>query len=200
MSLLPEFELGLWNAWIITVLGSILPNITSYLLPRANKELMRRRMRDLKWGKLGKGVKLVLLVTQAVILPFTVVYSFFLPLQLGTVWFYAGLLISILGIVMPFAAQVPFATEPLDRPLTTGVYRMTRNPEYLSGVLQYLGIGVSCLSWVFLLCAAAWLVLLHVAVVGYEEPSLINTYGDAYMKYMKTTPRWIGIPRSAKKD
>jgi hypothetical protein len=30
MSLMPEFELGLWNAWIITVLGFILPWFPSF--------------------------------------------------------------------------------------------------------------------------------------------------------------------------
>ena len=200
MSLVPEFELGVWNAWIITVLGFILPNITSYVLPKRYKEVVKKRMGKFEWSEFSKTVKIVLIITQVIIMPFTIVYSFFLPLKLGTVWFYVGLPISILGIIMPFMAGVPFATAPLDKPITTGVYRISRNPEYFSVFLLYLGISIACLSWVFILCALAWIISFHIEVVRYEEPFLIEKYGDAYKEYMNRTPRWIGISKSAKKD
>jgi len=198
MSLIPEFELGLWNAWIITVLGFILPNTTSYIMPRKYKEVVKKRMGEIKWSEFSKTVKIVLIITQVIIMPFTIIYSFFLPLKLGTVWFYVGLPISILGIIMPFIAGVSFATAPLDKPITTGVYRISRNPEYFSVFLQYLGIGISGLSWVFILCAVAWIISFQIEVVQSEEPSLIEKYGDAYKEYMNRTPRWIGIPKSEK--
>ncbi len=155
MSLVPAFELGLWNAWIITVLGFILPNITSFIMPKKYKEVVKKRMGEFKWSEFSKTVKIVLVIANGIIMPFTIIYSFFLPLRLGTVWLYVGLPISILGIIMPFIAQVSFATAPLDKPITTGVYRISRNPEYFSVFLQYLGIGISGLSWVFVLCAVA---------------------------------------------
>lgn len=46
MSLVPDFELGLWNAWIITVLGFILSMILSYI----NKEGANKRMGEFKWS------------------------------------------------------------------------------------------------------------------------------------------------------
>ncbi len=192
MSLIPEFELGLWNAWIIAILGFLLPWIPPYI----NKEVANKRMGKIKWNEYNKTVKIALIVTQFIIMPFTIIYSFFLPLKLGTVWFYVGLPISILGIIMPIVAGISFATAPLDKPITTGVYRITRNPEYLSVFLQYLGIGISCLSWIFTLCALIWIISFHIEVVQSEEPSLIEKYGDAYKEYMNRTPRWIGIPKS----
>jgi protein-S-isoprenylcysteine O-methyltransferase Ste14 len=33
-----------------------------------------------------------------------------------------------------------------------------------------------------------------------EEPFLIEKYGVAYREYVNRTPRWIGIPKSGKKD
>jgi protein-S-isoprenylcysteine O-methyltransferase Ste14 len=200
VSLTPEFELGFWNAWIITVLGFVLPNIASFLLPRANKEVVSKRMGKFKWSVFDRTFKIVIVITQVIIMPFTIIYSFFLPLKLGTVGFYVGLPFSVLGIVMPFIAQVSFATAPLDKPLTTGMYRISRNPEYFSVFLQYLGISIACLSWVFMVCALAWIISFHIEVVRYEEPFLIEKYGDAYREYMNRTPRWIGILKSAKKD
>jgi len=196
MSLVPEFELGLWNAWIITVLGLILPNLFSFI----NKEVQKKRTGEFKWSELSKTVKILMMITQVIILPFTIIYSFFLPLKLGTVWFYVGVPISVLGIIMVFMAGVSFATAPLDKPITTGVYSISRNPQYFSGFLVYLGISISGLSWVFILCAVAWIISFHIGVVQSEEPSLIEKYGDAYREYMDRTPRWIGIPKSKKND
>ena len=152
-------------------------------------------MGKIKWNK-------ILLVTQIIILPFTIIYSFFLPLKLGTVWLYVGLPIGILGVIMPVISGVSLysSTAPLDKPVTTGVYRITRNPEYFSVFLQYLGIGISCLSWVFILCAVVWIISFHIQAVQSEEHSLIERYGDAYKEYMNRTPRWIGIPKSKKND
>jgi protein-S-isoprenylcysteine O-methyltransferase Ste14 len=195
MSLIPEFELGLWNAWIITVLGLILSMIPSYI----KKEVANKRMGEYKWSELSKTDKIVMTVTHIIIMPFTIIYSFFLPLKLGTVWFYVGLPISILGIIMGFMAGVSFATAPLDEPMTRGVYSISRNPMYFSGFLEYLGIGLSGLSWVFVLCAVVLIIAFHIGVVRSEEPSLVEKYGDAYREYTNRTPRWIGIPKSKKK-
>jgi len=49
MSLVPEFELGLWNAWIIAVLGFIFSMIPFYI----NKEVVNKRTgEDIKWSNL----------------------------------------------------------------------------------------------------------------------------------------------------
>ena len=106
LSLIPEFKLGLWNAWIIAVLGFILSTIPSLI----NKEVQKKRMGEFKWSELSKTDKTVMIFTHIIIMPFTIIYSFFLPLKLGTVLFYIGLPISILGILMGFMAGVSFAT------------------------------------------------------------------------------------------
>ena len=188
MSLIPEFSLGLWNAWIIIVLGFILPWIPSFF---SSRKVLKKRMGKIRWS-------LALIITQFIIMPFTIIYSFFLPLKLGTDWFYVGLPISILGMIMPIVSGFSLydVNAPLDKPITTGVYSISRNPEYFSVFLQHLGIGIGGLSWVFMLCAVVWIVSFHIVVVQSEEPSLIEKYGDAYREYMDRTPRWIGIPKS----
>ncbi len=196
MSLVPGFELGLWNAWIITVLGVIF----GFLSPYINKEVADKRFGEVKLSELRKTDMTVFIITHILIYPFTLIYSFFLPLKLGTVWFYIGLPISILGIVMTLMAGISFATAALDRPMTKGVYSVSINPMYFGGFMEYVGIGISCLSWVSLLCAVAWIISFHIGVVQSEEPSLIEKYGDAYREYMNRTPRWIGIPKSKKSD
>jgi len=114
MSLIPEFELGLWNAWIFEVLG--LPiMILAYLIDK--KALKRFRVMPPD----GKTLRILALITQSIgIIP--LVYSFFLPLKLGTVWFYVGLPIYFLSHVMNLGI-INFVTSSPFEPVTKGVYR-----------------------------------------------------------------------------
>jgi protein-S-isoprenylcysteine O-methyltransferase Ste14 len=81
--------------------------------------------------------------------------------------------------------------------MTSSIYSITRNPLYVGAFMAYTGIGLACRSWIFLLCAAIWIVSWHLAVPA-EERILISKYGSAYEEYMEATPRWIGWPRSGK--
>ena len=195
MSLIPDFELGLWNAWIITVLFYV---ATLTPLQIGKEKANKRGEGEPAWSELSKTHRIAILFTHAVIMPFTIGYSIFLPLKLGTEWFYVGILISILGTVMGFMAGVSFATAPLDEPMTKGVYSISRNPMYFGMFLMYIGIGIACASWIFLLCGAVWIISWQIGVVN-EERSLIEKYGNTYREYMNRTPRWIGIPKSRKK-
>jgi protein-S-isoprenylcysteine O-methyltransferase Ste14 len=71
---------------------------------------------------------------------------------------------------------------------------------YVGDFLVSISIGIACLSWIFLLVAIVNFLLLRYYVVVVEEPSLAKKYGDTYREYMNRTPRWIGIPKSEKKE
>jgi len=175
-------------------------SLHSCLFRLARKRQIRGGRENPHGGRgVSKTMTIVFLITHVVIMPFTIGYSIFLPLKLGTAWFYVGILISILGTVMSFMAGVSFATAPLDEPMTKGVYSISRNPMYFGMFLMYIGIGIACASWVFLLCAVVWIISWHIGVVN-EERILLEKYGNAYREYMDRTPRWIGIPKSEKKD
>ena len=45
--------------------------------------------------------KILALSTHMVIMPFSIIYSIFLPLKIGTAWFYIGLVIFILALALP---------------------------------------------------------------------------------------------------
>jgi protein-S-isoprenylcysteine O-methyltransferase Ste14 len=136
------------------------------------------------------------LSTHAVIMPVVLIYSIFLPLKLGTAWLYGGLLIFVAALVISIMALFNIATAPADKPVTNGAYRISRHPMYLSGFLMFIGVGVSCASWVVLLLALIWIVFWRI-VVPEEEKFLVDKYGADYLDYMKKTPRWIGIPKSS---
>jgi protein-S-isoprenylcysteine O-methyltransferase Ste14 len=71
---------------------------------------------------------------------------------------------------------------------------------YLGMVLIYIGIGIACVSWIYLLVAVVDTILDDKVFIIAEERWCLEHYGYAYREYMNRTPRWIGIPESADGD
>jgi len=195
MSPIPAFEIGIWNAWIFWVLELAAMIIPGIFMDEEAKAGRKRAANFVPFKK--KSMKIIALSTHMIIIPFSIVYSVFLPLRIGTVWFYAGLAVLVSALVMGILAALSFAAARADQPVTNGVYRISRHPIYLSGFLFQLSIGIACASWVLLLLAAAWIICFTI-VVPAEESFLAERYGDAYRDYIKRSPRWIGIPKGGK--
>ena len=192
MSLTPPFAIGFWNAWILT----ILLYAAAFVPLTMNNEKAEQRMQEEPQGSEQKRLSMIVhVITHVIIMPFTLIYSIFLPLQLGTWWFYLGLPVYLIGLIMALGFSITFSSAPTDQPISHGVYAISRHPSYLSFFLAFTGIGISCASWIFLLCALVWMGTWLIGVEE-EERMLIEKYGDAYRQYMKRTPRWIGFPKN----
>jgi len=174
MSLMPEFELGLWNAWIF-----LIPFLFNHVINAVR----------IHTGGPSKKILIVLFLILHIL-------PVFLPLRLNTIWFYAGLVFYIVGMVMGYLAMYGFATRPIDKPVTKGIFRYSRNPMYLGGFISLIGISLVSISWVYLLIASIWMILNHVMEIPVEESECIKKYGTDYIEYMKKTPKWLGIPKS----
>ena len=124
-----------------------------------------------------------------------VIYSIFLPLILGTVWFYSGLSIFLLGFILYVMVFVGFATTSPNKPVTKGIYRYSRHPMYITSFVMFIGMGIASASWLFLLLSFLFIILVYFSVVS-EERFCLKYYGNSYREYMNRTPRWIGIPKS----
>jgi protein-S-isoprenylcysteine O-methyltransferase Ste14 len=194
MSRIPAFEIGIWNAWMLQVLFFLTMFIPDFFLDKEAKERSKRLSRIAPFKKIEK---LLALSTHAMIMPVVFIYSIFLPLKIGTPWLYTGLPIFAVALVISIAAIFNAGATPADQPVTSGVYRISRHPIYLSGFLMYLSMAICCASWPVMLCAVLWIVFWHI-VAPSEEGFLIERYGDAYREYMNRTPRWIGIPKAEK--
>jgi len=190
MTLIPAFEIGVWNAWIFVLYTLVIV----FLLPVINKST--KETGDITIASVYNRREMKILHSYHLIVFVLLIYSVFLPLKLGTVWFYAGLPIALLGLAIYTMVIVSFATTPLDREvLTKGPYRYSRHPMYLSSSLAYIGVGIACASWLFLLLSVAYTVLSLISATP-EERFLLEKYGDAYREYMAKTQRWVGLPKS----
>ena len=190
MSLIPEFELGLWNAWIFVLSFLLLFAVWSAIDRLRGREGSRRPDKPPFNEKEEKLYGISQLIFWAL-----VIYSVFLPLKLGSGWFYVGVLIYLVGMVSTIIAGATLDATPMDKPATNGLYRISRNPIYLGTFLIFIGIGIACASWLFLLLMTVFIVLYDILIAP-EERWCLEKYGDAYREYVKRTPRWIGIPKS----
>jgi len=197
MSIIPEFELGLWNAWIFmlyVIVSDGLPYVLSgWLIDKA--VLKRVTTTDMSLNPTEKRISNVVTFLFFAL----IAYSIFLPLKLGTVWFFAGVLTYLLGAGIWTKALLDFLTTTVEKPVTKGIYGFSRNPMYLGMFSIFGGTGIACVSWAFLLLTAVFIILSHILVVA-EERTCLSKYGDAYQEYMNRTPRWIGIPQSTKRE
>ena len=190
MSLIPAFQLGLWNAWIFTVPSLLL---TIYFL-RLAKEKRAPSPTNVRLSK----TKMSFCLFSKLIYFLAVIYSIFLPLKLGTIWFYIGLPVTLVGLVALWYVMVNWANTPAGEPITRGLYRYSRHPMYVTEVLFLLGVSIISASWVFLLFPIiVWAGAVY--FIKMEEACTLGCYGAAYREYMDRTPRWIGIPKSEKK-
>jgi protein-S-isoprenylcysteine O-methyltransferase Ste14 len=187
MSMVPTFVLGFWNAWIL-----VIPLLIIFFLTMKVTSIRESgQSGDFQLTEKEKRI------INAIFLPMIVsfVYSVFLPLQLGTMWLYSGLLVYLFGFGFLIVAVSNFATSPKDEVITKGLYGVTRNPEYIGILLIQSGLGIACASWLYLLLTVITLILFD-ANLSAEERYCLYKYGEEYRKYKSRIPRWIGIPKS----
>jgi len=188
MSFIPAFELGLWNAWIFMI-GFLLPPILSILFTKSKATSKKWAVSvPIKHEKLLNVISTVIIVAGFI-------YSIFLPLQLGKVWFFIGSVIFLIALVISLSASFYVRIAPFNKPFTKGPYRYSRHPLYVAETLIFISITIASVSWVFLLLTLI-MQSFHMIYAPAEEQYCLKRYGKDYLEYMKRTPRWIGLPKS----
>jgi len=187
MAAIPVFEIGVWNAWLLLLPLFLIPAIMSSI----KKELFKKTESTVNLNRIEKRV----FVVSKVVLVLAFLYSIFLPLRLGTLWFHIGLPISLLGITMYIIVSVNIANTPVDGPVTRGLYRYSRHPMYIASIPALVGAGIASASWLFLLLSVLFVVT-HLMNGIFEERLCLEAYGSVYQDYLDRTPRWIGLPKS----
>jgi methanethiol S-methyltransferase len=118
---------------------------------------------------------------------FYVVYHYYVfPASKFIIGF--GILLVIFGWYQIFQAK--------GKLVKTGLYKYTRNPQYIGFLLITGGLNV---QWLTLLTTAIWPVLafLYWRLSKIEEKESESRYGEEFLEYKRSTPRFI--PRLKRK-
>ncbi len=111
-----------------------------------------------------------------------------------------GMIVSGLGVALALWCVVSFAIlgrgtpavfDPPRRLVVRGPYRLVRNPMYIGAAMAVAGAAIVYRSLGLALYAASFLLLAHLFVVTYEEPTLRRKFGDEYEEYCKRVARWL---------
>jgi protein-S-isoprenylcysteine O-methyltransferase Ste14 len=106
-----------------------------------------------------------------------------------------GLPLVIAGFGMTFYGYFDLGIENTygtdDSLVTGGLYKYSRNPQYVASIVGYLGLAVASGAWqVWVMAACATLV--YTLMTYAEEPWLRQAYGEQYEHYRQSVPRFIG--------
>lgn len=119
-----------------------------------------------------------------------ILLGIFLPFKTETPWFTVGLVIFILGALMMVWAFLSYGKAPLDKVVTGGIYKISRNPMYTSFIIGVIGATVATASLWMLILLILFVIATHGVILG-EERYCSETYGESYLKYKKATPRYF---------
>jgi protein-S-isoprenylcysteine O-methyltransferase Ste14 len=112
----------------------------------------------------------------------------------------AGLLIGSLGAVLALWCVGAFAfvgkgtPAPFDPPrrlVSRGPYRFVRNPMYIGASLALFGAALFYKAVPLFLFVCAFILVTHLFVVIYEEPTLRRSFGQDYEAYCHRVHRWL---------
>ena len=183
MELIPKLGLGWLNGWIPLAIYAAVFGAVLWALP---KDVVSKLYDRSGWTSQQR---IVIRIGKVVALICTVLFVL-VPLKLGHGIFWLGLIVFALGLAALVVALINFSQMSPGEPATKGLYRLSRNPQWVALVLLYLGASLAVGSWLHVLLVAILAALYHVRILA-EERSCIQLYGESYRRYIKQVPRYL---------
>jgi protein-S-isoprenylcysteine O-methyltransferase Ste14 len=183
MELLPPFEVGWLNGWFLL---AILYGIFGLLLLLFPRPVVSRLYDRTGWTRTDYlrrviGLPIILSYFALIIL---------LPLRESGPALVAGLLVYGVGLAGFIIALLNYRNTPLDRPVTDGLYHISRNPQVVGLLIAFLGAALATGSWLAVALVILMAPLMHTRILA-EERACLGQYGDAFRAYMEQTPRYF---------
>ncbi|WP_312699010.1 methyltransferase [Sedimentibacter sp.] len=118
------------------------------------------------------------------------IYLCFLKITTDSYWFYIGLVIYGLGVLLCLVSVSNFATPSENGINLRGLYQISRNPMYVAYFIYFLGCVLLTQSMILLLILLVFQISSHWIILS-EERWCIKRFGEEYINYMNKVPRYI---------
>lgn len=111
-----------------------------------------------------------------------------------------GIAVVAVALILPVWAIVLFRregtevnpTSPVNRKLvTSGPYRLTRNPMYLGLVIVTLGIAIWVGAWPMYIVPIAVFATTNWVHIPFEEGKMRRQFGATYDHHVRQVRRWV---------
>ena len=183
MTLFPALILGWLNGWIPIVLFY---GIFLTLLKIFPKDTVDRLYEDSGWTlEQARPAKIGLPFALAAI-----ILIIFTPLKINQPNFWIGLALAFIGQAGFLYSLHTFNITLPDEPVTAGLYKISRNPQWVTFAVVMVGFSLMVGSWTVLALLAERIVMNHFRILG-EEKALENQYGQSYQSYKESVPRYF---------
>ena len=181
----PAFEIGWMNGWTYLVIYYIGLIIAVVSFPGDKRKKLFYEPVPPK----GSPWKIYLSIGRVAAVAFNIL-MIWTPLQIGTPPFTAGSILYLLGYTVVMVSLVNFKRTPVDQMVTQGLYRFSRNPQWVGLALVFLGSALAAASWLHLGLVLIVIAAYHFQILT-EEKACEGFYGEAYRDYMNQTFRYL---------
>jgi len=118
------------------------------------------------------------------------VYLCFLKITIDPYWFYVGLVIYGLGVLLCLVSVSNFAKPAENGINLKGLYRISRNPMYVAYFIYFLGCVLLTQSLILLAILLVFQISAHWIILS-EERWCVKKFGEEYINYMNKVRRYI---------
>ena len=114
-------------------------------------------------------------------------------------WTLLGIIPVIIGAILNLMADRAFkiketTVKPYEEStilITTGVFKISRNPMYLGMAMVLIGISIFLGSITPYIIVVFFIILIHIIFIRVEEEMLAKTFGDVWIEYKNKTRPWL---------
>ena len=184
MELFPDLELGLFNGWILMVFFYGVYGIMLITFPKSVvARLYDRSGQKRNYWVVRRIFGLILVFIWFILVILT-------PLKIGEMVFMIGISIYSLGLIGFVIALINYKNTPVDQPVTSGLYRVSRHPQQLTIYVSFIGISIAIGSWIAFVFIILGVIGAHYKILA-EEEACLEKYGESYKSYMERIPRYF---------
>jgi len=132
----------------------------------------------------------VLLHAFALPLPFALALGARIALAAAAALLGIGMIAAAIGLFRRTGQDPkPWASTP--EIVSSGIYRITRNPMYVGMASIQAAIGIALANGWILALVPPVLVVIYLTAIRHEEAYLERKFGETYLSYKRSVRRWL---------